>query len=88
MLRHVRVQNDAMPVSQWEYNDMLRRSCSPVPLPAEAWRVKLHDAISTKILQHPDTFRDVHSAEEQALFEDAAKGCAATWAKLKERHAA
>ncbi|EIE23106.1 FAD/NAD(P)-binding domain-containing protein [Coccomyxa subellipsoidea C-169] len=87
-VRYTHCQNDAMPVSQWEYNDMLRRSCSPVPLPAEAWRVKLHDAISTKILQQPDTFRDVHSAEEQALFEDAAKGCAATWAYLKERHAA
>lgn len=38
-----------------------------------------------QILQQPDTFRDEHTDEVQALFDDAAQACAAMWAQLKER---
>lgn len=41
-----------------------------------------------QILESPDTFRDEHSAEEQALFDDAAQACAEMWAKLKARRSA
>ncbi len=120
VLLDVHVQTDTMPVNQWQYNEILRQSCSPMPPPAEAWRVAVHDAVSVKvisfqcmqtlqpvlgmsvvlclwnicgthgvllvqILQKPDTFRDEHPEEDQALFDDAARACAAMWAQLKER---
>ncbi|CAL8465411.1 g4947 [Coccomyxa elongata] len=76
-VRHTHCQTDTMPVNQWQYNETLRQSCSPMPPPVEAWRIAVHDAVSVKILQQPDTFRDKHTEEDQALFDDAALACAA-----------
>ncbi|BDA50060.1 Flavin-containing monooxygenase FMO GS-OX3 [Coccomyxa sp. Obi] len=84
-VRHTHCQTDTMPVNQWHYNETLRQSCFPMPPPFESWRVAVHDAASVKILQQPDTFRDEHTEEDQALFDDAARGCAAMWEQLKER---
>ena len=32
-----------MPVTQWEYNNLLRLDCNPLGPPAEEWRRELHD---------------------------------------------
>ncbi len=37
------LQTAGMPVTQWEYHDLLRQECNPLALPAEEWRVQLHD---------------------------------------------
>ena len=70
------MQTDSMPVNQWAYNAELAALCGPdVKLPP-AWSYKLHRALVNNILGRPDTFRDVWSAEEQALYDEADAACA------------
>ena len=38
-----------MPVTQWDYYDLLRLDCNPVAPPAEEWRQQLHDRSSGKV---------------------------------------
>lgn len=38
-----------MPITQWEYNNMLRLDCNPLGPPAEDWRIELHDMSSGKV---------------------------------------
>lgn len=37
------LQSSGMPVTQWEYNNLLRLDCNPLGPPAEEWRRELHD---------------------------------------------
>ena len=43
------LQSASMPVTQWEYNDLLRLECDPIAPPAEDWRVELHNRSSAKV---------------------------------------
>lgn len=45
----------------------------------------MHGMLLVQIFQQPDTFRDEHTDEDQALFDEAAQACAAMWAQLRGR---
>ena len=37
------LQTAGMPVTQWEYHELLRLDCNPLGPSAEEWRRELHD---------------------------------------------
>ena len=66
------MQSDAMPINQWQYNDVLAQLCGPdVPKSAQ-WRRELTSLILPKaIFARPDTFRDRPTEEEALAFDRA-----------------
>ncbi|CAL5222037.1 g4330 [Coccomyxa viridis] len=77
--RYMHCQSSGMPVTQWEYNNLLRLDCNPLGPPAEEWRRELHDRSAGMILKEPDTFRDHARPEIQQLFDRARAGCLGVW---------
>eukprot|EP00877_Chromochloris_zofingiensis_P007431 jgi/Chrzof1/2941/Cz12g05080.t1 len=85
-VRHTHNHNDTAPINSWQFIDELIGLMGPGVNPPESWRRQVLTAAVSSMKKRPETFRDVYTAVEEHLYEQAYQACLDMWRQHLTRH--